>query len=100
MNNYYAKNRKFFIKTSKLEIKFARILSQMGLKFERQYRVGYKFYDFFLPDYNILVETDGDYWHGNSKKFKVLNKIQIKSIMNDYQKDGLAKIQGYKLIRF
>jgi len=53
-----------------------------------------------LPSYNILVEADGDYWHGNPDYFTTLNEIQIINKKNDIFKDELAKQEGYLLLRF
>lgn len=34
-------------------------------------------YDFYLPDLNMLVEVDGEYWHSKSKE--QINKDKIKT---------------------
>ncbi len=60
----------------------------------------YKVYDFCLPEYKLLIEADGDYWHGNPDKFSELNEQQKINIDNDKFKDKLAKENGYELIRF
>lgn len=93
------KKRKY-VKTSKLEKKFAKMLREWGIYYKRQFKLKNKYYDFYLPKYNLLIEADGDYWHGNKKKFKNLNKIQIESKVNDLYKDGLAKLKGFHIIRF
>lgn len=87
-------------RTSKLENRFAALLKKWGLKYKRQYKIRHKYYDFYLPKYNLLIETDGDYWHGNKKKYKQLNSIQVRSKANDIYKDVIAKVKGYELIRF
>lgn len=94
------KKKKKYIKSSKLETKFAAMLRKWGVKYKRQYRIRYKYYDFYLPKYNLIVETDGTYFHGYKKKYKKLNKIQAKSKKNDLYKNGLAKITGHNIIRF
>lgn len=51
--------------TSKLETKFAtEFLDKLGIKYITQYEAKdiKRFYDFYLPDSNILIEIDGDYW--------------------------------------
>ena len=45
--------------------------------------------DFFLPDHNVIIECDGDYWH-NRKDVKKIDKL----------KDFLWASEGYKVIRF
>jgi very-short-patch-repair endonuclease len=37
------------------------MLKELGISYKTQFRVGYKFYDFYLPDSNTLIEVDGDY---------------------------------------
>lgn len=45
-------------------------------------------YDFLLPEYNSLIECDGEYWHSNEKAKK-----------RDDFKNKLAEKHGYELIR-
>ena len=33
-------------------------------------KIHWKFYDFLLKDFNILIEVNGDFWHANPNKFK------------------------------
>ena len=50
--------------TSKLEEDFARdFLVKLGVKFHYQFEakeIG-RFYDFYLPEHNLLIEIDGGY---------------------------------------
>ena len=87
--------------SSKLEKEFALFLKRIGIDFETQYQVGYKFYDFKVKGKNILIELDGDFYHGNPEIFTEgpINKIQIDARKNDLFKDKLAKGNGFKLIR-
>jgi very-short-patch-repair endonuclease len=59
-----------------------------------------RYYDFYIPQLNLLIECDGDYWHGNPKHFTELNETQLKNVKNDKYKDELAKEKGFRLIRF
>jgi len=45
-------------------------------------------YDFFLPNYGVLIEYDGWYWHES-----------LRASNNDDIKDKLAHEAGYRLIR-
>jgi GNAT superfamily N-acetyltransferase/very-short-patch-repair endonuclease len=49
---------------SKLEDVIAQILAELGIKYVRQYRLGYWLFDLYLPDHKTLLEINGDYWHG------------------------------------
>jgi very-short-patch-repair endonuclease len=89
------------IHVSKLEKKFEKILIVLNIKYETQYQLATKFYDFFLSDYNTLIEIDGDYWHANKKIYKnPINNIQKHAIVNDKIKNIIAESSGRKILRF
>lgn len=58
--------------TSKLEDDFAKqFLDKLGVKYEYQFEakdIG-RFYDFYLTEHRLLIEVDGDFWHGNPDKY-------------------------------
>ena len=56
-----------------------------------------RFYDFYLPNFNLLVEVHGDYWHGKKIKDNKLSKIQEQTIYNDAIKKVLAINCGYNI---
>ena len=62
----------------------------------------YKEYDFFIPEKLLLIEADGDFWHGNPKHYSSerLCEIQKFNISNDVIKTKLAVDMKYSLIRF
>ena len=79
----------------------------MGIPFEIEkslpFKRSWKHYDIALDDYPILIEVDGDYWHGNEEFIKESrskrNLMQLKNKQNDYLKNWLAKSNGFKLLR-
>ena len=85
-NKFNANNSKIDgICGSSLEVKVAKLFAEGCMDFETQFklnykrdskRAGWKFYDFFLKDLNVLVEVNGDYWHANPKKYKLLDEIE------------------------
>jgi very-short-patch-repair endonuclease len=90
-------------KMNSLEEKMSNLLDKLGIEYTFQFflsRDGIcKSYDFKITGRKILIETDGDYWHGNpntTNHYKKVNEIKD----NDIIKDKLAKDNGYKLIRF
>jgi len=95
-------------KGTSIEVKIGKLLLELGIKFESQYEINVgnnncKIYDFFLPDYNLLIEADGDYYHVNPKIYSddnFLDKIQIENIINDKVKNDLAKEKNINLVRF
>ena len=97
-----ARNRKEILKgnPSKLEFTFADILTGLGIEFTHQYEVDGFDYDFHIPSRNILIEVDGDYWHGNPEKFSELNNMQRKNKGLDKLKTIHAERHNYTLQRF
>lgn len=90
---------------SKLETYFrVNILEALNIEYVQQYKLSAigRYYDFYLPKYNILIECDGDYWHADPKKYKKedLNAIQKRNIRVDEQKNKYALMYGYVLLRF
>lgn len=91
------------IKT-KPELEFKKILEENEINFifqkSVQWKHGWKkWYDFYIPQYNILIEIDGIYWHGKNVNTKDLNSQQWNTRKNDKLKNYLAKVRGYNLIR-
>lgn len=95
----------FPIKDTKIETKIQEFLKQLSIlfiphsymnKIEHSYQC-----DFFIPDKNMVIEIDGDYWHGNTDnpRFKVLNKSQIKTKELDRIRTKELQEKGYKVLR-
>jgi len=97
-----ARNRKEILKgnPSKLEFTFADILTGLGIEFVHQYEVEGFDYDFYIPEKNILIEVDGDYWHGHPDKFTELNNMQRKNKGLDALKTKHAATRNFQLLRF
>lgn len=88
-------------KENNLEKKGYKILEDLNLKFYKQYIFGKRFVaDAYIEDLNLLVQFDGDYWHGNSKVFKNLTERQKKQIIIDGKANELAAKTGYNILRF
>lgn len=50
-------------KNTKIEIEAKRILDSLNIKYFHQHRICGILVDFFLPEYQAVVEVDGCYWH-------------------------------------
>lgn len=73
---------------SKIEIEFYNILKfYFGNSIKKQFLLNGKSYDYCLGG-RILIELDGIYWHSKPK-----------AIMNDKEKDEIAKSNGFTLLR-
>jgi len=90
------KNRK----ANKFELSMYNILDNENIKYEREYQIPNttKIYDVYLPDYHILIEFDGDYWHPLTLE-ECKTSMERKNYKNDRFKDRLALKYGFKLIR-
>lgn len=85
---------------SKLEQKFSKLLDSCNIKWMNQFKIGKKRYDFYLPEYDLLVEIDGDYIHTNfNEGYFIDSRFKKKIIKNDALKNLMAEQAGYKLIR-
>lgn len=84
---------------TKPEREFKQLLKDNNIQYEQTFYLDKKFYDFYLADYNTLVEVDGTYWHGKGLEDNELNETQTKNRKNDKLKNKIAEYNGYMLIR-
>ena len=88
---------------SKLELRFAReFLDKLGIEYIYQFKaesIG-RYFDFFVPNCNIIIEVDGDYWHGYGLLHEEKNRTQKHSEWVDKEKDRWALEHGIPIIRF
>jgi len=50
---------------SKTEKEICQKLTDMGIECINSFRIETKIFDIFLPQYNLIIEYNGDYWHCN-----------------------------------
>lgn len=100
----------YIISNGEREIGF--VLDNMMIEYVRQFRLYFdkkkkrRFYDFYIPVLNLIIEYNGDFWHANPNKYKendILNlpsgKIEAKKIWEkDAFKLDLAKRMGHNII--
>ena len=98
----------FFGKKTDIEKMFEGILEELEIPFQCKFRIydkdkvnfWFREYDFLILNTNILIEVDGDYWHGNQNIFEELTEFQKSIQINDEIKENFAKNKGYNVIRF
>lgn len=74
---------------TKIEIKMMEFLKINNIDFIFQYEVsGRMLFDFYIPMCNLIIETDGDYWHS-------LEKVKKR----DKSKEAYIRKLGYNLLR-
>lgn len=85
-------------KKNKIEIKVEQELKNLGLsKFEYSVIFGGYQFDFGFKQHKILLEVQGDYWHGNPNIYKELNSVQVHKKQKDILKAEIANKHGFKL---
>ena len=88
--------------TSKLEDRFAEnFLDVIGVKYIRQYEakdIG-RFYDFYCPDANLIIEVDGDFYHSYGLTYEQKNPMQKRNERVDKLKDEWALERGIPVLR-
>jgi G:T-mismatch repair DNA endonuclease (very short patch repair protein)/transposase-like protein len=76
-------------------------LKENNIEYVYSKKIQNRQFDFYLNEYNLLLEVHGDYWHANPKIYgenkRQINEIQLMKISNDKQKKKLAESLGYKL---
>jgi hypothetical protein len=91
---------------SSLELKFEKYLQDNEIVYEQGYRVQYstdqnkfprnKYYDFYIPEINTLIEIHGSYWH--PQRTENLTEMQLNNLKNDQFKKKLAKSRFYDIL--
>lgn len=76
-------------KATNIENQFRYALLRKGLNFIEQASIGPWSIDFYLPEHEIIIEADGEFWHNT-----------IKAKMKDRRKDAWLKSKGYQVFHF
>lgn len=79
--------------TSKAEYEIKNTIENLGYFVEHSFRVESKICDLYIPELNLVIEYNGDYWHCNPKKYKETfynrKKKKFASEIWDYDKSKL-----------
>lgn len=88
---------------SKQELKIKKILENLGHQVIGSYVVSGKICDIYIPELNLIIEYNGDYWHCNPNKYsenyynKKKNKLAKEIWDYDTKRIDLIKSFGYNL---
>lgn len=87
-----------FFKDTKIELKIEKELIKRGINYQKQVplckiaRV-----DFYLPEYRIVIQADGCYWHN----CPIHGKDRFtKSVEKDIKQDNVLTFNGFNVYRF
>jgi very-short-patch-repair endonuclease len=97
-NQLKASNQSLKNKISKPEKEYAIKLKKDGISFKQQYFLNGYFFDFYIPEQNLLIEIDGKFYHPLNEKDCVY-EIQKHNFERDIKKTKVAIDMGYKLER-
>jgi hypothetical protein len=84
---------------SKKEKEIASQIKKMKYVVKESFKVDTKICDIYLPELNLIIEYNGDYWHCNPKKYdeNFFNKSKNKTAKEiwEYDKNKIDLIRGY-----
>lgn len=91
-------NPTHIFKDTSIEIKIEIELQKRGINYQKQVSLcNIANVDFFLPDYKIIIQADGCYWHNCPIHFP---KNIIKRTEKDTRQDTGLKENGFNVYRF
>jgi DNA mismatch endonuclease (patch repair protein) len=92
-------------KGTKPELFVERLLVEKGITFEKHPKMFGK-PDFLLPEYSIVIFTDGDFWHGyrmGPKKLAVMSEFWRVKISGNKARDrrvnAFLRREGWTIVR-
>lgn len=88
-------------KTSKAELAFFENLQKvLGDEVIHKFKIDgcHHEYDICIPSKKIILEFDGDYWHGNKKLFELTNRMK-RQYHIDAKWTNIAIEKGFRVIR-
>lgn len=106
---YYSEILNDYRKETKPEKDVREWLTKQGIKFKQEIGFLRKYFvDFYLPEYKLIIEVYGDYWHVNPKIYDTLKNNPSKKPMHknqekyfnsnrDKQRQGELESYGYKM---
>ena len=97
------KTQIFPLKDTSIELKIQYFLKLLHIEFATHYytkEISHAYQcDILIPSTKTIIECDGDYWHGNTKRFPNLNELQLKQIEKDKIRTKELKEKGFRVIR-
>lgn len=88
------------LKTNRVEKLAYSTLQTANIHFVEQHEINNKFIvDAYLPNHRVVLQVDGDYWHGNPATYPEPTSMQKKNIARDKSSDAYLHKCGYKVVR-
>ena len=89
-------------KATSIEKSVNSFLKENNIYFKREYRVGFFNVDFYIPGSNLIIQTDGCYWHFHqceANQGKSPTDKQLTQINRDRSCNGVMLSKGFKVLR-
>ena len=87
-------------KINQLEKRFLDKVSELGVELEYSVILDRRQYDFGNKEKKILIEINGDFWHGNPFIYSTLSERQKSVHEKDKEKKEWAESKGFKVLSF
>jgi len=88
-------------KDTLIEIKIEDELKKRGIYYQKQVPLcKVAVVDFYLPEYRIVIQADGCYWHGCPERFPNPTEKQIFTKKRDNNQDSILTFNGFNVYRF
>ena len=72
---------------SSIQVKVNKILDELNIKYINEYNIKYYAVDNYLPEYNLIIEVMGDFWHCSLLEYKTVKyDNQRKTVARDKSK--------------
>lgn len=85
---------------NRLERQGYAMLGAMGVRYIRQHRINARFVvDAYVPTAKLVVEFDGDYWHGNPARYPKPTSRQQRQQNWDKAQDAYMDACGIRTVR-
>lgn len=80
------------------EQEMVQLIESRGFKYVAQFEVDKWYYDCYIPEKNLLLEFDGDYWHPATLE-ECINSRLKRQWKIDRKKEEIARQKGYNIVR-
>jgi len=77
----------------------ATILDSLAVGYTAQSSIGNLICDFLILDCRLVIEVDGDYWHGNPIMFPDPSGQQAEQHKRDSRRDWFLRRRGFAVLR-
>jgi len=95
-------NNEFPSLNTQIELSISKEMNKRKIFFISQFNIDNKFVcNFAIPLSKLIIECDGDYWHGNPSLYpkETLDKRQKMNIYRDKIKDEYLNQKGWNVLR-